>query len=358
MLGISIAFNALSTHGACTAVFVAVAAILGLGFASIQTLGRITWLAWVGVFGIMTASEFSVQPGDNSRSFSLVFTVTIAVGLQDQPVDAPRPVDGGVWVSDFKITNTPTFENAIAAISSLVFAYAGTPGFFSIASEMREPRLYTRSLMICQGIITVVYIIIGIVVYYFCGSYVASPALGSAGPTLKKVSYGFALPGLIVSCAIFTHVSLWKFQPGMLLIILQLSAKYIFVRILRGTKHLTSNTLIHWGTWLGSTTGTVIVAYIIASSIPVFGNLISLVGALFGTFLCFQPYGCMWLYDNWKNPRTTRWYAMVGWCVFVIAIGTFLMIAGTYGAIKVIIDDYNANGGSSAFSCADNSNSV
>lgn len=132
----------------------------------------------------------------------------------------------------------------------------------------------------------------------------------------------------------------------------------MFVRILRGTKHLTSNTLIHWGVWLGSTTGTVIIAYIIASSIPVFGSLISLVGALFGTFLCFQPYGCMWLYDNWKNPRTTRWYAMVGWCAFVIAIGTFLMIAGTYGAVKVIIDDYNTNGGSKAFSCADNSNSV
>lgn len=68
MLGISIAFNALSTHGACTAVFVAVAAILGLGFASIQTLGRITWLAWVGVFGIMTASESPAQSVIVSRS--------------------------------------------------------------------------------------------------------------------------------------------------------------------------------------------------------------------------------------------------------------------------------------------------
>lgn len=56
MLSISIAFNALSTHGACTAIFVAVAAVIGFLFASIQTLGRITWLAWVGVGGIITSS--------------------------------------------------------------------------------------------------------------------------------------------------------------------------------------------------------------------------------------------------------------------------------------------------------------
>ncbi len=58
MLGISTAFNALSTHGACTAVFVAVAAIIGFGFGSIQTLGRVSILAWIGVVSILSASKF------------------------------------------------------------------------------------------------------------------------------------------------------------------------------------------------------------------------------------------------------------------------------------------------------------
>jgi hypothetical protein len=57
MLSISIALNALSLHGACTAIFVAVAAVIGFVFCSIQTLGRITWLAWVGVICIISASE-------------------------------------------------------------------------------------------------------------------------------------------------------------------------------------------------------------------------------------------------------------------------------------------------------------
>ncbi|KAH0278625.1 amino acid transporter, partial [Aureobasidium melanogenum] len=323
MLSISIALNALSTHGACTAVFVAVAAIIGFIFCSIQTLGRITWLAWVGVIAIISA----------------ILTLTVAVGIGGRPAAAPQT---GPWKSDYKIIGSPSFEDAISAISSLVFAYAGTPGFFPIASEMRDPRLFTRSLIICQSIVTAIYIAIGVVVYYFCGSYVASPALGSAGVTMKKVCYGLALPGLCVSTILLSH----------------LPAKYVFLRILRGTKHVTQNTVIHWVTWFGCTAGTIIISYIIASAIPVFGGLVSLIGALLGTLLSFQPYGCMWLYDNWHGERTRKWTLMVGWCIFVIVSGMFLMVAGTYGSVVSIIDSYNSDGGTSAWSCADNSGSV
>lgn len=72
---------------------------------------------------------------------------------------------------------------------------------------MRVPELYTRSLLLCQSVVAVTYVVIGIVVYVYCGSFVSSPALGSAGPLLKKVCYGIALPGLIVSTLLFVHVS-------------------------------------------------------------------------------------------------------------------------------------------------------
>ena len=105
----------------------------------------------------------------------------------------------------------PSFVEAISGVSLLVFAYAATPGFFSIVSEMRDPRQYTRALIICQSVVTVTYVSIGIVVYYYCGSYVASPALGSAGVMVKKVAYGFALPGLIVTTTLCIHVSYLQF---------------------------------------------------------------------------------------------------------------------------------------------------
>ncbi|GAP92251.2 hypothetical protein SAMD00023353_10100220 [Rosellinia necatrix] len=326
MLSLSISLNAISTHGACTAVFVAVAAIVGFSLASIQTLGRITWLAWIGLVGILTA----------------IFTVTIAVGVQDRPAAAPQE---GPWESDFKIIGNPSFAEGIAAVSSIVFAYAGTPSFFAIISEMRDPKKYTRALLICQSGVTITYIIIATVLYYFCGSYVATPALGSAGALVKKVAYGIALPGLIVTTTLVIH----------------LPAKYILVRMLSGTRHLSENTLIHWVSWFGCTGGVTITAYVIASAIPVFGGLVSLVGALLGTLMSFQPMGCMWLYDNWgkkDGERSPRWYAMVFFSVFVIVIGTFLTIAGTYGSIVGIINSYRESGGSAAWSCADNSNSV
>lgn len=72
---------------------------------------------------------------------------------------------------------------------------------------MRDPRHYTRSLMVCQTVVTITYCIVGIVMYYYCGSYVATPAPGSAGPLVKKVAYGIALPGLFVSGIITAHVS-------------------------------------------------------------------------------------------------------------------------------------------------------
>jgi hypothetical protein len=116
--------------------------------------------------------------------------------------------------------------------------------------------------------------------------------------------------------------------------------------------------MVHWVAWLGCTFGVALIAYIIASSIPVFSDLVSLVGALLGTPMCFQPMGGMWLYDNWskgKSHRSLKWTLMVCWCISVIIAGTFLMVGGTYGSVVSIIDSYKESGGSAAWSCADNS---
>lgn len=150
---------------------------------------------------------------------------------------------------------------------------------------MREPHQYGRSMFICQGIATSLFLAIGIIVYYFCGPYVASPALSSAGPLFKRICYGLALPGLLASMILLSHVP----------------AKYIFIRILKGTRHLTSNTATHWIVWMSCTAGIALMSYILAEAIPVFNELDSFAEAAFGTLLCLQPTGAMWLYDNWSR---------------------------------------------------------
>ncbi|KAI7211583.1 hypothetical protein KC333_g7613 [Hortaea werneckii] len=322
ILSTSIGLNAVSTHGACTAIFVATMAIATWIFASIRTLGKLSWLVWIGLSCVIVA----------------VLVVTIAAGVQDRPALAPQT---GPWVPDYKVVSSPSFRDAISSISSLIFAYAGTPTYFPIAAEMRNQKEFLKALVVAQTGTTLLYVVIGIVVYYYCGSYVASPALGSAGPLIKKIAYGIALPGLLVTAILIGHMP----------------AKYVFVRLLRGTKHLNSNSITHWITWLCCTSGSVIIAYIIASAIPDFGSLISLVGALLGTLMSYQPMGCMWLYDNWKEPRNLVWRLKAAFSVFMIVAGTFLMIAGTWASVLSIMDAYDQPTGGS-WSCADNSNST
>ncbi|KAJ5179647.1 hypothetical protein N7492_002857 [Penicillium capsulatum] len=102
ILYLSIALNAVSSHEACTAVFVEVSAIVVLGLASIRNLVRISFLAWSGLACMLTS----------------ILIVTIAVGVQDCPeVAPPRP-----WVSDYKLVNVPSFIDGIGVISEFIFA--------------------------------------------------------------------------------------------------------------------------------------------------------------------------------------------------------------------------------------------
>lgn len=129
------------------------------------------------------------------------------------------------------------------------------------------------------------------------------------------------------------------------------------MRFLRGTKHLAQNTRTHLATWLGCTVGSSLIAYIVASAVPNLSDLVSLVGAIGGTIMSLQPMGVMWLYMYWGEKKATKQMLWAGWAIFVIVAGSFLTVAGTYGALSNMISDYRALGGTAAWSCADNSGS-
>lgn len=88
--------------------------------------------------------------------------------------------------------------------------------------------------------------------YHFVGQYITSPALGSAGPLLKKVCYGLALPGLLVGCVLYTHIPAKYGTSATHTTSLSDTALTltVFVRILRNSRHLSKNTPIHYIVWL------------------------------------------------------------------------------------------------------------
>lgn len=208
---------------------------------------------------------------------------------------------------------------------------------------MRNPKDYPKAVYLSMGFVTASYLSFALVIYRWCGKWIASPSLGSAGETVKRIAYGIALPGLIVSGALYVHVA----------------AKYLFVRILRNSRHLQSNSPTHWGTWLGCTTVLAAISFVLACAIPIFTYVLALVGSI-----CFAPLaislpGMLWLYshDHYRRGSAKR-MVVYGLHMGLVLLGAFMTVGGTYGVIVQIIDAYNSGRIDKVFSCADNSGSV
>lgn len=73
---------------------------------------------------------------------------------------------------------------------------------------MKEPRDFPKAIAMLQGFEICLYVVTAVVVYYYTGDSVESPALGSAGPVLKKVAYGIAIPTVSLDqCTIETQTN-------------------------------------------------------------------------------------------------------------------------------------------------------
>ncbi|OAL44931.1 hypothetical protein IQ07DRAFT_662444 [Pyrenochaeta sp. DS3sAY3a] len=323
MVGVSTALNALSNHSLCTNYFSIIAAIMIGVCASVRKFEKIAWITWAGFISVFVA----------------VFIVVVGVTTLDRPAAAPQTGD---FDFGYHVISHPTFAAGITAASTIFCSGAGTSAFLPVMSEMKNPRDFSKAVNWTMGIVTAAYLSFSLVVYKYCGKWVASPSLGSAGPLVKKIAFGVGLIGLCVSGALYVHVS----------------AKYIFVRILRNSRHLQSNTLVHWSTWLGTVLGMTIASFLIASGVPIFNYLLSLAGSLAFAPLALGLPGWLWIYDHADYIRGKWWQkVMYGLHVILILISIFLTIGGTYGVIVQIMDAYRDGTISSAFSCADNSNS-
>lgn len=351
MLTTSVALNALSDHGACTMIFVAVTCILafviGTGF---RGLDKVAWISWAGVMAIFVA----------------IWTTAIACLSQDRP--AAGPSHGPINL-EIRVIPDATFAEAMTAISNQLFAVGASGTFFSVSAEMEDPKMFTRALLCGQGVIIATCIIISSIVYGKVGQYLANPALGSAGPLIKKISYGIAFPGLVVTAVLYSHIA----------------AKYLFVRSLRGTTHLQSNTVQHWAVWIGSMFGTVAFGFIVVGVVPFFGDFLSLVGALVNPVFTNVIPGFMLLFYLARRPVKAKdrtgsgtsnaeapngnfviesfqvyrggWKGVVWHIValFTVLSGLFIIVSGTYATVLSIKKSYDNGAVGGVFSCGDNS---
>lgn len=166
ILTFTVLFNTITNHGTCTIVF----GVIGLIVSCICALPRTT----DKVFIMATVSAASI----------LIATIVTMISIGVQAPDNVRN----------DITTDPTFVDAFLAVTNIVFAFIAHVSFFGIMSEMQDPAEFPKSLAMLQVVDTVMYIVTAMVIYCYAGPDVSSPALSSAGPLMKKVAYGLAIP--------------------------------------------------------------------------------------------------------------------------------------------------------------------
>ncbi|KAF7592255.1 hypothetical protein BBP40_000457 [Aspergillus hancockii] len=307
ILTFSVLFNTITGHGACTIVFAVIGMIVSFIGALPRTMNKVYWMSVASCISIITATIVTM----------------ISIGVQAPPdvqVDATRDV---------------TFQDAFLAVTNIIFAYITHVAFFGLISEMRDPREFPKSLTMLQVVDTSMYVVTAIVAYRYAGPDVASPALSSAGPVMKKVAYGIAIPTVIIAGVIYGHVA----------------CKYIYVRIFRGSDHMHQKSFLAVGTWIGIALALWVIAWVIAESIPVFNDLLSLISALFGSWFSYGFPAIFWLVMNkgvWFSSPRKIFLTIVN--VIILGIACAICGLGLYVSGKSIHD----NSSSSSWTCANN----
>ncbi|KAL2201782.1 hypothetical protein CC79DRAFT_1281382 [Sarocladium strictum] len=317
-IGLAQGFDVLSSKHVCSVVWTLVAALCTALIASVQTLGKLAVLTWIGFASIFTA----------------VFIIVVGVTQADRPAAAPQ--EGPINMEVLAVGH-PSFIPGFVAAVNLFAGYGSTPTFMPVIAEMKTPKSFKKSLFTSQGFLVACYVSFALVVYTYCGQYVASPSLGSAGGLLEKVAYGISIPGFIMTSTLWIH----------------LAAKFLLVRILRNSVHLQTNTVTHWAVWLGSTIGLSTISFIIAGAVPFFSYLIGLIGSLCCAPTCLIIPAFMGLYMDWQHRSQSK--AKLAICIFhmvVVVLGSFVTVTGTYTTIQSIVDAYNDGTVGSPFTCS------
>ncbi|KAI0362578.1 hypothetical protein OH77DRAFT_1416854 [Trametes cingulata] len=307
-----IAFDTITAGASCSVLWSAVTAIICLVLTIPRTLNGISYMSVVSFISIISA----------------VLITMIGVGVAGHK--------GGVTAkADLN------FASAFLAVTDIIFAYAGHVGFFTFIAEMKEPKDFAKALYMLQIADTTLYLIVGIVVYSFAGPTTVSPALGNTGPILRRISYGVALPTIIIAGVINGHVC----------------AKLVFIRIFRRkgvhSRHMTTHSWTGWLTWIAICFAIWILAFVIAEVIPFFNDLLGVISAIFASWFTYGISGIFWFHLTPREERWTTWRQKLKTIFWsgIIMMGGFIMVAGLYASINSIIDGYRSGGFPHPFTC-------
>ena len=263
----------------------------------------------------------------------------IFAGIEDAPLygyNGDYPTVGAVRTYAFPLPGT-TWIACMNAVLNITFLWVPQILFPTFIAEMEKPEDFPKSLAVLAAISTFLFIVPPAIGFRYLGQYSTAPAFGSLGVTAyKKGSFAFVIVPTLVIGVIYANVS----------------AKFVYFRIMGKSHHAHSNTVIGWSVWAAVMAGIWAIAFIFSEVVPSMGDFLSLLGAAFDSFFGFIFFAvAYWQMYKGKLFAGTGRSIMTVIHVFVMASGLFLLGPGLYAAVKAIMADYSG-GTRPAFSCA------
>jgi hypothetical protein len=271
--------------------------------------------------------------------FVAIVLQLVFAGIEDHPASGY----GGEWpemgaavkTSIFPVEGT-TWIQCLNAVLNISFLWIPQILFPTFINEMRRPQDFPKALAALAGASFCLFIVPAVVGYAYLGQYAEAPAFGSLETLYKKISFAPVLVPTIVIGVIYSNVS----------------AKYVFQRVLANSRHQHSNTVVGWGVWGAIVTAFWAVAFIFGSTIPSMGDFLSLLGSVFDSQYGFIFWAIAY-YQLFKGRFFTsklRTLITVAHAIIMV-MGLFLLGPGVYAAVEAIREDY-AGAVRPAFACA------
>ncbi|GAB7365258.1 hypothetical protein MBLNU230_g6341t1 [Neophaeotheca triangularis] len=324
VLTFSVMMNVLTDHATCTTIFMVMGTIVSLILTIPRTLKAQSYISIFSCLSIAIA----------------VLVTMIGVGIEP-------PGKGTAYIV------TPSSQTSLAqgssAVSEIIIAFTGHIAYFHFLTEMRKPRDFPKALAMQQSVAISFYITVAVVIYYYAGQDVKSPALGSASPTIRKVAFGIAAPTIVIAGVINANVAakncymlLWRKNPA--------------VMAERGLKAR--------GSWWAIISALWLAAWLISEAIPVFSQMLGIIGAGFCTWFSLGFPAGLWMWMTVRGKREAEGRDEVGHRYgvkralllgvngVIVLLSGVMCVLGLYGAGMAIAENDSTQ---APFSCADNS---
>lgn len=297
-------------------------------------------MAVVCLFGSLPRTFADLSKVASATAFFTFISLILAsifAGIEPHPAG----YNSGEMNNGFLMNGTPsvhalpkgtTFMTGMNAFLNITYTLIGQVTMPSYIAEMRHPEDFPKAIWSCMICNFFLDALVGSVVYAYIGDqYMTSPAFSSIGnETYRIVSFSFMVPTLLFTGVLYSSVS----------------AHFLFDNLFAGSRDRAFHTVRGWAGWFGILVTIWGFTFVLTELIPFFGDMLSLMSALFDSFFGFIFWGMASLqlrkmgkdnpegYLNWLVPLVDGALIISG--IFILGVGMYVSLSNLIPGILLL----------------------